>query len=77
MLAVAVTSDAEWDGLRRALGEPTWMADPSLATANGRLAAAERIVRELNAWTSRQEPFVAMERLQAQGVPAGGVRIRR
>ena len=72
-IAVAVTPDAEWAGLRRALGKPTWMADPSLATADRRLAAAERIDRELNAWTSGQEPFVAMARLQAQGVPAGVV----
>ena len=70
-LAVAVTSDAEWERLRRALGEPEWMRDPNYATAGGRVAGADRIDRELNAWTSTQDPQEAMALLQAHGVPAG------
>ena len=70
-LAVAVTSDAHWAGLRRALGDPEWMRDPAYATAAGRAAAADQIDTHLSAWTSTQDPQAAMAHLQAHGVPAG------
>ena len=72
-LAVAVTSDAEWEGLRRALGDPEWLCDPTFSTAAGRAAAADRIDAQLSAWTSDQDPQGAMAHLQAHGVPAGVV----
>ena len=70
-LAVAVTTDAEWAGLRQALSDPEWMRDPTYATAAGRAAAADRIDAALSAWTSQQDAHQAMALLQAQGVPAG------
>src|SRR6202022_2495443 len=35
-LALSVTSDAEWAGLRMALGEPAWASAPELATHQAR-----------------------------------------
>lgn len=72
-IAIAVTSDAEWDALRRVIGDADWLAGAGLASATGRLAAAEAIDREVQAWTSHWHPFEAFAQLQAAGVPAGVV----
>jgi crotonobetainyl-CoA:carnitine CoA-transferase CaiB-like acyl-CoA transferase len=69
--AVCVRDDGEWEGLRRALGDPAWAREPAYARAEGRLAAREPIDRELEAWTAEREPRDVMETLQAHGVPAG------
>lgn len=69
-LAVAVETDAHWRGLRRALGDPAWAADPALDTATGRLAARGTINERLSAWTRTFTRIPAAVRLQREGVPA-------
>ena len=71
--AVAVETDAQWQALRRALGEPAWAADPSLHTAAGRLAQRSDLDAGIAAWTRTLPPHEVMARLQAVGVPAGAV----
>jgi benzylsuccinate CoA-transferase BbsF subunit len=71
--AIAIETDAHWQALRHALGDPAWAAAPELATVAGRRAQREHIDRELAAMTSRHEPRQLMQRLQAAGVPAGMV----
>lgn len=71
--AVAVTTDAHWEALRTAMGDPAWAQDPALATAAGRVAAADVVDRELSAFTSAHEPRELMLLLQRAGVPAGMV----
>ena len=71
--AIAVETDAQWQALRRVLGEPAWAADPVLDTAAGRLAQRESLDARIGEWTRDQEPRALMERLQAAGVPAGMV----
>ncbi len=68
---VNVRSDAEWQQLRKAIGDPEWAADPSLDTAEGRIERRERIDEELSAWTRARDPRNVMETLQEAGVPAG------
>jgi crotonobetainyl-CoA:carnitine CoA-transferase CaiB-like acyl-CoA transferase len=68
---INVRSDAEWQALRKAIGDPEWAADPALDTAEGRMARRARIDEELGAWTSAREPRAVMETLQAALVPAG------
>jgi crotonobetainyl-CoA:carnitine CoA-transferase CaiB-like acyl-CoA transferase len=68
---VNVRSDLEWARLRKAIGDPAWAADPSLDTAEGRMARREAIDEGLAAWTSARDPRAVMEALQAVGVPAG------
>ena len=70
-LALAITSDAEWESLRQALGDPEWTRDPCYATSAGRAAAADQIDAELTAWTSTRDPQAAMAQLQEYGIPAG------
>ncbi|HEX2172427.1 MAG TPA: CoA transferase, partial [Dehalococcoidia bacterium] len=70
-IAIVVTSDTEWSGLCRAIGDPAWTRDPAYATAAGRSAAADRIDVEIAAWTAGQDAQAAMRHLQAHRVPAG------
>jgi crotonobetainyl-CoA:carnitine CoA-transferase CaiB-like acyl-CoA transferase len=68
---INVRSDAEWQRLRKAIGDPAWAADPALDTAEGRIARRAAIDEQLGAWTRAREPRAVMETLQAAGVPAG------
>ncbi|MEO8601763.1 MAG: CoA transferase [bacterium] len=71
--AIAIDSNAQWQALRRALGDPPWAADTALATVDGRRGAQALIDRQLAAFTCRHEPRALMLLLQAAGVPAGMV----
>jgi crotonobetainyl-CoA:carnitine CoA-transferase CaiB-like acyl-CoA transferase len=73
-VAVAVTDDAAWQGLCRAIGRPDLAADPTLATAAGRRAREAELEATLAAWTARQDADAAMAALQAAGVAAGAIR---
>jgi len=70
-VAVCVADDAQWQGVRRALGDPAWARAPALASGAGRRAARGEIDRGVEAWTRERGPREAMELLQAAGVPAG------
>ncbi len=70
---IAVTTDAQWRALRRALGSPSWSRDPCYDTLDGRLARRQEIDAHLSPWTSRRTAREVMERLQGAGVPAGVV----
>jgi crotonobetainyl-CoA:carnitine CoA-transferase CaiB-like acyl-CoA transferase len=69
-VAVAVETDEQWQGLRRALGEPQWAADPALDRAAGRIAARRQIDEGLSAWTSGKTRTAVAHALGAAGVPA-------
>lgn len=69
-VVLSVVDDAQWAGLRAAMGDPSWAADPSLATLEGRLAAHDRIDDALSAWLANQPVEDAVELLAAHGVPA-------
>ncbi len=71
-VAIAITSDEEWERLVRALGSPAWAA-PDLATAAGRRAREGDIDLHLADWTRQHTPHQAMRLLQRVGVPAGVV----
>ncbi len=71
--AIAVETDEQWRGLRRALGDPAWATEAALDTFEGRRAERELIDDKLAEFTRRVEPRVLMEQLQAAGVPVGMV----
>lgn len=70
---VAVENDGQWDGLRRAMGEPDWAQDERFKDAEGRLANQDEIETKLGEWTQTLPPKVVMETLNGEGVPAGVV----
>jgi benzylsuccinate CoA-transferase BbsF subunit len=76
-IALAVSTDAEWQRLRVAMGEPAWAADPRFDTMPGRWQHREELDAHLRQWTATQEPQALMHLLQAHGVPAGVVQTAR
>ncbi|MBR0662957.1 CoA transferase [Roseomonas hellenica] len=73
-IAVAVTDDATWQGLCRAIGRPELAADPALSTAAGRRQREAALEAALSDWTRRRTADGAMAALQAEGVAAGALR---
>jgi crotonobetainyl-CoA:carnitine CoA-transferase CaiB-like acyl-CoA transferase len=69
-VAIAVSSDTQWDALRTALGDPEWAQAPALASAKGRRAAHDEIDAHLRTWTMERTRKAAAETLLAAGVPA-------
>ncbi len=72
-VAISVGSEAEWQGLCQALGQPTLAADPRFATALARRQHQRELDQHLTAWTHEREHRHVMHVLQAHGVPAGAV----
>lgn len=72
-LAIAVVEEAEWQGFRRALGDPEWTRRPEFATMEGRVDRQDELDGLVAAWTRQHDAHEAMKLLQAEGVPAGAV----
>jgi benzylsuccinate CoA-transferase BbsF subunit len=70
-IAIAVTSDAEWQALCRALERPDLAADSRLAAAVGRRQHQDELDAAISGWTQQRQDEAAMQHLQAAGVPAG------
>ena len=68
--AIAVENEEQWEGFRRAIGDPEWCGDPDFATPAGRVANQDRLDSLIGEWTSQVTADEAMARLQAEGVPA-------
>ncbi len=72
-VAIAVATDEQWASLRRALGEPEWAADPTLATAAGRRREHDRIDAFLKQWCRSHSADEVVECLWEAGVPVAKV----
>jgi len=71
--AIAAGNDAEWQGLKKAMGNPKWAQGNKYATLSGRLKNRDEMDRLIEAWTRRHTTAEVMARLQANGVAAGAV----
>ena len=69
-IAISIETDAQWDALRGAIGDPALDA-PEYGDLAGRLDNAEAIDARIAAWTRARAPLEATEALQRAGVPAG------
>src|SRR5581483_10204464 len=49
-IVIACRDDTDWAGLRRAMGDPEWAADPDLATAAGRHRRHDEVDSHIGAW---------------------------
>jgi len=70
--AIAVTDEA-WSSFCNTVAHPEWREDPRFATRDARLANADALDAEVNAWTGEREAFDVMDAMQAAGVAAGVV----
>lgn len=72
-LAIAVTTDAQWEGLKDVMGQPAWADEERFSTVLGRKANEDELEANVSAWTATITPEEGMRLLQARGVPAGVV----
>lgn len=73
-LVVTVRDAREWAALARECGREDLVADPDLASAEGRRARHDELDAVIAAWSADCEPAEAERRLQALGVAAAFVR---
>ncbi len=71
--AIAVETEEQWAGLKRALGSPDWAEDPGLSTHEGRLQRHDEVDARIAQWTADKSAQEVMGLVLAQGVPAGVV----
>ncbi len=71
--AIAVFADGEWQGFKRASGNPPWTEDERFTTLSSRLENAEELDRLVGAWTMGYTAEEVMVSLQEEGVAAGVV----
>ena len=71
--AIGVFSDDEWQGFKRALGNPSWTENSKFSTLPGRLENAEELDKLVEGWTRERTAEEVMALLQDQGVAAGVV----
>ena len=72
-IAIVVSSDAEWERLKEALGSPAWVSDSRFDTVLGRWENRHELDRLLGDWTATQDDQGLMNHLQKNGVAAGAV----
>jgi|FaiFalFF_MnMetaG_3_1042247.scaffolds.fasta_scaffold00576_7 benzylsuccinate CoA-transferase BbsF subunit len=72
-VVIACFTDAHWQGLVQAMGNPPWALDPKFATFLGRKAHEDEVEEHIARWTREHDPFALMHRLQSHGVPCGVV----
>lgn len=69
-ISVAVGTDAEWAGLRAAMGDPDWARNEACSSAFGRWRAREEIDRHIGEWALGFGHVELMHLLQSHGVAA-------
>jgi len=70
---ITVSSDEEWEGLCRAMGEPQWTKDERFADSLSREKHQDELDKLIEEWTVKQDHYALMYLLQKEGVPAGPV----
>ena len=69
-VSIAVGSEEEWQGLRRALGNPEWADGANFGDPYQRWLNRELLDQRLEEWTRQHTPQQVTALLQAQGVAA-------
>jgi crotonobetainyl-CoA:carnitine CoA-transferase CaiB-like acyl-CoA transferase len=69
---ITVRDDEDWTRLVAVVRDES-LSDKTLATRDGRAAAADRVAKRLSEWTIQRSPREVQETLQSAGIPAGGM----
>ena len=72
-ISIAVTNDAEWQGLVAAMGKPEWAASKDYATSAGRVQHIDALHEHLAAWVVGFDKRELAQTLQQHGVAAAPV----
>ena len=72
-IAIAVSSDAEWAGLKSAMGNPEWANHPQFMDTLARWNNRHDLDHLISEWTSDHDNQKLMDLLQSHLVPAGAV----
>ena len=72
-VAIAVTTDEQWERLCGAIGSPSWATDPDLSTDAGRRANQDQIDERLAAWCEHRGRDEIVAALWQAGVPVAKV----
>ncbi len=75
--ALAVFTDEEWRGFKKALGSPPWADGKRFATLSARLKNKKALDGLIEDWTQQRTAEEAMTLLQKNGVAAGVVQDAR
>ncbi len=70
---IAVSSDEEWQGFCRAMGNPTWSQEERFSTVLKRLQNQDELDKLIEEWTCHHDHYEVMHVLQKEGVAAGPV----
>ncbi len=70
-IAFACFDEADWQSLRRVMGDPEWAAAERFATLADRLAHQDELDERISEWTRQRNRWDLMTRLQEVGVAAG------
>lgn len=74
---IACTTEAHWQALRQAMGQPAWAQDERFATLGGRKTHEDELEAHLAQWTQEWQAHALMQMLQQAGVPAGVVQTNK
>ena len=69
-VSIAVSSEEEWQGLREAMGNPSWAREPRFGDGYQRWLHRDALDRLLEEWTAGLADWEVCQRLQERGVPA-------
>ncbi len=72
-VAIAASTEEQWQNFCSAMGSPGWTADPRFSTMLGRKQNEDELEALIGEWTLSHGPDWIMHQLQARGVPAGVV----
>ena len=70
---IAVHTEEEWQGLRKAMGSPDWTGEKRFSTPSRRKILSEELDELLGRWTIQHPAEEVAALLQKNGVPAGVV----
>ncbi|MDD5337829.1 MAG: CoA transferase [Dehalococcoidales bacterium] len=74
---LSITNEAQWRGLKKALGNPIWAENVKFSTLSGRLNNREELNIMVTGWTQQYTATEVMSRLQRSGVPGGIIKDAR
>ena len=70
-VAIAVSNDAEWRAMCKAMGNPDWTDRPEFSDQNSRWNNQDELDTHIQAWTKERDAYQITDLLQQAGVMAG------